>query len=719
MAMRKHPVFLLIFASFISLLISCDNKIDVDITPPGDVTKLAAIVSDAPYGRVDISLTWLDPSDSDLDYIEVEVAQMLSDTLSNGGGAVIPSLGTFSITSLEKNSIWAFTVRAVDRSGNKSSGVQLVVKAERTNSLDVKSFLISQSDSAISLSWVNPESDFFEGTRLEITSEGENTFLEFDTQVSSYLFSSGTAGKRYTFTLYAMYKENGVSYSSDGASVKGDFIVSDISNLVLFSDDKEINISWTNADNSNYEAVIVEISSGNETTSISLDADAASYKIIEGEHGEAFDIKVYTSRTINGEVVLSLGESGTAFFLDYSAFDNPVMLITLPDGVDDITTKTWLDDMALELATCTIIDNTNGSNNVENLALDIKGRGNSSWGMPKKSYSIKLEKKNNLLSLANGKHKHYALIANYCDKTLIRNQLAYFMGTDIFTNMDWNPHTRQVNLIMNGRYCGVYILTERIKIHENIVDISDISEKGGEGWILEVNMRLDETYNWMTTNGIPISLKDPDDYEGWEDIEAYINSVEAVLYGENYQDEKNGWRKYLDEDSFVDWYLVNEIAKNNDAIWFSSVYMYYNPVDKKIYMGPLWDFDIGFGNIDYNNNENPEGFWVKDGGWYSRLFTDPEFVKAVKARWNEKKSEIDCLATKITLLSGAIEKDAEINFTLWPIMGQYVWPNAPGYEKRTTYQSEIDYLTTWLETRIKWLDENINALNAELNVCFN
>ncbi len=86
MAMRKHPVFLLIFASIISLLISCDNKIDVDITPPGEVTKLAAIVSDAPYGRVDISITWLDPSDSDLDYIEVEVAQMSSDTLSNGGG---------------------------------------------------------------------------------------------------------------------------------------------------------------------------------------------------------------------------------------------------------------------------------------------------------------------------------------------------------------------------------------------------------------------------------------------------------------------------------------------------------------------------------------------------------------------------------------------------------------------------------------------------------
>ena len=229
---------------------------------------------------------------------------------------------------------------------------------------------------------------------------------------------------------------------------------------------------------------------------------------------------------------------------------------------------------------------------------------------------------------------------------------------------------------------------------------------------------MDEAINWITSKGVKISLKDPDDYEEWKNIEGYLNEVEEVLYGDDFTDPDKGWRKYFDEDSFIDWYLVNEVAKNSDATWWTSVYMYFNPKNGKIHMGPLWDFDIGFGNINYKNYDLSEGFIINTSGWYSRLFQDPDFVVAVKARWDEKESELEVLVgtesssvvTSISEMADNLKTDAEVNFNLWTILGSYVWPNAAGYELRTTYQSEVDYLTTWLKNRITWLDTALNAL---------
>ena len=403
-------------------------------------------------------------------------------------------------------------------------------------------------------------------------------------------------------------------------------------------------------------------------------------------------------------------------------YKNPVMLITIPDN-KEITKRKWLSDQNIGLADCVIMDK-NESENLE-IKLDIKCRGNSSYGFPKKSFSLKLEKKENLFNIANGKHKNYALVANYDDKTLIRNELAYYMGSDIFTDAGWAPHTKQVNLFINGTYRGVYLLVERIKIDENLVNISDVSKASkltdinndGEinfsdgGWIVEVNTRLDETYNWETDHDIPISLQDPDDYEGWENIKNYLNQVESVLYDANiFDDALNGWRKYLDEASFIDWYLVNEIAKNIDSHWFASCYMYFNPSDQKLHMGPVWDFDIGFGNVNYGDSEFTEGFWINDTGWHSRLFEDSTFVENVQARWTEKKTGIDSLVQKIDDLAENLQGDIDLNFQKWPILGNYVWPNPQGYEQRTTYQSEVDYLKTWLTNRIVWLDSAILGL---------
>lgn len=281
---------------------------------------------------------------------------------------------------------------------------------------------------------------------------------------------------------------------------------------------------------------------------------------------------------------------------------------------------------------------------IANVIMDnIRCRGNSSYGLEKLSYTIKLDKKMNLLGIATGEHKQYALIANHYDKTLVRNQFVYTLGQEVYNNMAFTPHCKQVNLFINDKYMGVYLLCERIKINKKLVNVKDVSEcpsfdKGG--WIVEVNGYQDEIYNWLTPRGVSFSLKDPDDYSGWEQIKDYINNVEDVLFNDDiWLDKNKGYSKYLDIDSFIDWYIIEELTKNTDC-WWSSVFMYFDSKDNKLHMGPLWDFDVALGNCGYNDSLLPEGFWVKGALWFARLFNDDSFDIKVKERWNEKKITI-------------------------------------------------------------------------------
>lgn len=157
-----------------------------------------------------------------------------------------------------------------------------------------------------------------------------------------------------------------------------------------------------------------------------------------------------------------------------------------------------------------------------------------------------------------------------------------------------------------------------------------------------------------------------------EHIKNIFQTAENVLYSADFTGE-DGWRNYIDEDAAIDWYIMNEFAKNNDAIFYSSVYIRYNPTDGKLYMGPNWDFDISCGNINYNGCDNPEGFWIKTAKWITRMFQDPDFVTHLKARWNNNKTALyntlldDGL---IQTLADVNATSAELNFIKWQILGK-------------------------------------------------
>jgi hypothetical protein len=331
--------------------------------------------------------------------------------------------------------------------------------------------------------------------------------------------------------------------------------------------------------------------------------------------------------------------------------------------------------------------------------LEIKGRGNSTWEMPKKPYTLKLDKKESLLGMET--NKRWVLLANYSDKTLLRTTFAFDLGLSVYNNLKWTPNGRLVEVVMNNEYIGVYQLVEQIRIDKKRVDI-DLN-KGD--FLMEVNARLDEKSNFRTTRGVCFSFNEPEepDTTQLDEIKEKLQRIEDVIYSDNFSDATAGYAKYIDVNSFIDWYLINEFTKNNDACFFSSVYMYSK--DSKIFMGPIWDFDISSGNIDYNGCDNPENYWIRNSMWISRLFEDASFVEKVKARWNEKKLILQDHIDEIPEKAFDLNSAANSNFQRWDILNTYVWPNRV---VTGSYNGEVLALVAWLNTRYAWIDSDIN-----------
>ena len=335
--------------------------------------------------------------------------------------------------------------------------------------------------------------------------------------------------------------------------------------------------------------------------------------------------------------------------------------------------------------------------------MKIRGRGNSSWNFPKKSYQFKFDDKYNLFDMP--EDKKWLMLANYSDKTMIRNAIAFELG--YLSSLDWSPEFHFAEVSINGESKGLYQFTEKVETGDsNRVKIGD------EGYLLEVDQldRIDDDdIAFWTNKKLLFVVKDPDLEWGsveLEEIESYVNETENILYGETFKDPDLGYSKYIDVDSFVDWYIINEISKNNDAIFFSSVYMNYVS-GGKLKMGPLWDFDIAFGNINYNNNEKIEGFWIKNALWIERLFEDQKFVDRVKTRYKYFYNNKNSIIEKARTYSNQIEQSRINNESVWNILGKYVWPN---YFIGNSFEDEQIYFENWINDRMDWLNIEINKL---------
>ena len=327
----------------------------------------------------------------------------------------------------------------------------------------------------------------------------------------------------------------------------------------------------------------------------------------------------------------------------------------------------------------------------------IRGRGNTTWGMPKKPYRIKLDEKTDAFSPWG--NKDWILLANYSDKTLLRNIMAMEISRMMMLS---------VEVYLNGQYQGVYAFSDHKEIAGHRVNIEVATEEDLEGgYYLELEEAMDEPVCFKTAWDTPVMFHEPEYPTEAQQryVKAWFNGFERAL--ERVQGEHDyAYRSYIDIPSFINYYIIQEITKNPDGNVRKSTYL-TKEKGKPLEMYHVWDFDITLGNCDYTNFEKPDGWQMRYVKWYNQLFFDPDFKKAVVDRWNELYPDLltkvpAFLDRQLELMGGAWKA----NFDRWKILGVKVWPN---YYYFPTYEEEYAFLKDFYAKRLAWLNGRINA----------
>lgn len=399
------------------------------------------------------------------------------------------------------------------------------------------------------------------------------------------------------------------------------------------------------------------------------------------------NLVTYTVKTTDGREA--------AYEVDVTKFTGLPIIYINTNGVE-------INSKDIEIPGTLTIDGGRNYSMLNNTTMAIRGRGNSTWWLhPKKPYQLKFESKNEMLGMP--KDKKWIFLAEYSDKTMLRNVAAFEMG--YLSKLEFTPKSAFAEVYLNNQYNGTYSISQKVEAGSNRVVL------GSTGYLLEIDQldRLDPGDVYFRTNDFLINIKEPEltiDSNEYNYVKNLLNEFENVLKSDQFKDPNIGYAKYIDVDSFIDWYLINEIAKNQDSKDFSSIFLNVMP-GGKIKMGPIWDFDLAFGNVNYSDATNPTGFWVKDHKWYARLFQDPLFVAKVKLRFIYFKDRQNLIIDKIDTYANYLKWAQEENDKKWNTIGVYVWPN---HLVLGTYEAEVNQLKTWYSQRMNWLGTAFNNL---------
>ncbi|KPM31492.1 Fibronectin type III domain protein [Croceitalea dokdonensis DOKDO 023] len=381
--------------------------------------------------------------------------------------------------------------------------------------------------------------------------------------------------------------------------------------------------------------------------------------------------------------------------------------------------------------------------------LGIEFRGATSQGFPKKSYGLETwdanDEDTDVALLGFPEEEDWILYGPYSDKSLMRNVLIYDLSRDMER---YASRTLFVDLTLNDVYQGVYVFMEKLKRDGERIDINRLrdDENSGEdvtgGYILKIDKtagnNLGEGYNdlnsitslYAPTNAtlgqqIHFLYEYPDAEDitmaQKEYIATYMANFEAALASDTFADAETGYANFIDVQSFIDFFILNELANNVDGYRLST--FMYKDKNEKLKMGPIWDFNLAFGNADYCgggasnvwayrfNERCPQDFWQVPF-WWDRLLQDPAFVAQLQERWTGLRANLLSNAAIDAKISGYVEnlQDAgavDRNFATWPVLGTYIWPNNFVGD---TYMEEVDYLQNWVRNRLSWLDSEISTL---------
>ena len=365
--------------------------------------------------------------------------------------------------------------------------------------------------------------------------------------------------------------------------------------------------------------------------------------------------------------------------------------------------------------------------------IGIEIRGSTSQQYPKKSYGLETRDAQgdnlNVSLLGLPKENDWILYGAFPDKSLMRNEITY----SIFSALQpWSPRFVYCELVINDEYLGVYTLIEKVKRDKDRIDIEKLDENdisGDEltgGYVIKID-KLTGSSNIPWNSAYQDSLKflyhDPkfDELvsEQRDYIKKYVSDFEDAVYGDSFSNPETGYRAYINTQSFIDFMIMQELGRTVDG-YRSSSFMYKDRDSKggKLTCGPMWDFNLSYGNANYCNAYELEGwqynFAEVCGGpgypdvpdWWSRMLEDSTYSNELKCRWTELRSGLlstDSIHNWIDSMAVYLDEAQERNFTKWPILGEFVnWNFFVG----NTYEEELDYLKLWFEERSAYLDEN-------------
>ena len=382
-------------------------------------------------------------------------------------------------------------------------------------------------------------------------------------------------------------------------------------------------------------------------------------------------------------------------------------LTNLPTVVVNIANGEEVIEKEKNLISNVYIISENGTDLLATSGTEIRGRGNASWNFEKKPYRLKFDEKQSPLG-APASAKKWTLISNHGDKTLMRNLLAFEVSRRV--GQPYTPFCHPVDLIINGEYRGCYQLCDQVEADEDRVPCED-------GYLIEIDAYAwDEEVMFASTSGIPVTIKHPDEDDITDQqkkfINDYFNKFEAAALASNFTDPNNGYRKYLDLDSFLRNFIIGEFCANTDAFW--SVYMYKDAADGKLYTGPTWDNDLSFDN-DYRThpivtydylcavNGSFAGGQLKD--IVMRIVKDDPQAKArLVELWDAALNEgnLKSLSSYMEDTADLLNESQQLNFKRWRILDQWVHMN---YQALGSYEAELGTVRNHINTRLNTLDQ--------------
>ena len=475
--------------------------------------------------------------------------------------------------------------------------------------------------------------------------------------------------------------------------------------------------------------------------SFTLDSLALGSFLTNGEN--VFAVQIHNvginSSDMSGNFYLSFGITDDSEFYETPPwwFQEPIILdgFNLPIMLID-TYGVEIPDEPRIPASMGIINNESGINYIDDPFNDFDGsitierRGNSSQWQGKTPYRFETVddegENSNVELLGMPAENDWVLYAPWQDKTMIRNVLTYQLSNEMGR---YASRSRHVELYLNDEYRGIYVLMEKIKRDGNRVDISKLNpdEITGDDVTGGYILKFDWFYTGDNIGGFESEFDEmiynyhypkPSDIVPEQEayIEEYINEFETIMMGTDYTNDSTGYPSMMNVESFVDFILLQELAKNVDAYRLSTyIYKDKESIDNRLTAGPVWDFNHGFGNCDYGETWETDNWLLEynpEGGdqmafWWELLWEDLAFQHKAAVRYTELRQTIfseEHIYSIIDSIANYLGPAVDRNFARWPLLGNYIWPN---YYVFDTYEEEIDYLKSWTTQRLAWMDSEV------------